>query len=83
MGHRVEISTNYVSVVLDFPGADTDKAYWLWKRALDALGRLRSDERMHERELAAPARVEANAMGFVIEQASEHLNGYLPGGHTS
>jgi hypothetical protein len=63
VGHRIEISTNYVSVVLDFPGATPETAYWMWKRALDALGQLRADEAI------APPRLEGGVAGFVVERA--------------
>jgi hypothetical protein len=77
VSHRIEISTNYVSLVLDYAGATPDVAYWTWKRCLDALARLRAEERMDE---VAKPRMEANAAGFVIEQADESHNNSLPGG---
>jgi hypothetical protein len=64
--HRVEITSNYVSVVLDYPGATPDAAYWTWKRAMQYLGEFRELERGAERP-----RIEANMNGFVTEQATE------------
>lgn len=68
---RVVIETRGVNVTLDGPGATEERAYALWQRVFAyqvSKGRVE---------------LEANAMGFQIEQSNEWRNDNLPGGAAS
>lgn len=72
---KIEISTEHCRVLLEFPGATAEGAYWLWKRVAEREAELRESARIP----SGPA-LQANATGFVIEQADEWRNDTLPGG---